>query len=341
MRIKLFLLLMAICPFLMAQNPINQVNSKGKKQGYWKKYDDKNVLLYEGTFANDVPVGEFKYYYPNGKLKSTTNFIQGVHKVHTVMYDEQGKKAAEGNFIDQQKDSIWNYYNSAGTLIKTEGYNKGKKEGAWRTFSSQTGTLLEEDFYRGDKRNGTCRTFFADGKISTRIDYIDGQMNGVSETYYPGEQIFIRGMYHNGLKIKTWDTYDANGKIRKSQEFNNSRLQRTYLYLYAGNNSQKVNQDLIAYFHKEGTQTRIYTRNGKTFLSTETFETVISFLDFVDFCLINPSYAVAYPCIIKYRPLAEDTVEVVLSPATEEPVICQGDQAKQIKMLFNKEIPKE
>ncbi|MBQ7734444.1 MAG: hypothetical protein IJT61_00725 [Bacteroidales bacterium] len=108
MRIKLFLLLMAICPFLMAQNPINQVNSKGKKQGYWKKYDDKNVLLYEGTFANDVPVGEFKYYYPNGKLKSTTNFIQGVHKVHTVMYDEQGKKAAEGNFIDQQKVSIWN-----------------------------------------------------------------------------------------------------------------------------------------------------------------------------------------------------------------------------------------
>ena len=104
--------------------------------------------------------------------------------------------------------------------------DKGKKEGAWRTYSSQTGTLLEEDFYRGDKRNGTCRTFFADGKISTRIDYIDGQMNGVSETYYPGEQIFIRGMYHNGLKIKTWDTYDANGKIRKSQDFNNSRLQR-------------------------------------------------------------------------------------------------------------------
>ena len=216
MKLKLFLLLMVLCPFLIAQNPINQLNSKGKKQGYWKKYDDKNVLLYEGTFANDVPVGEFKYYYPNGKLKSTSYFMQGVHKVHTVMYDEQGNKAAEGNFIDQQKDSIWNYYNSAGTVIQTEGYNKGKKEGAWRTYSNETGTLLEEDFYRGGKRSGTCRTFFADGKISTRIDYIDGQMNGISETYYPGEQIFIRGIYHNGLKIKTWDTYDANGRIRKS-----------------------------------------------------------------------------------------------------------------------------
>lgn len=341
MKYRLFILLMVIVPFVLGQNPINQYNSKGKKQGVWKKYDDKGVLLYEGTFANDVPVGEFKYYYSNGKLKSTTCFIQGVHKVHTVMYDEQGKKASEGNFIDQQKDSVWNYYASSGKIIKTEGYKNGKKDGEWKTFSTQTGILLEECTYADDKLNGTMRTYFADGKISTRLDYIDGKMNGLAETYYPGEQIFIRGMYHNGLKIKTWETFDADGKIRKTQEYANSRLQKTYLHLYAGNTAQKVNQDLIAYFHKEGNQTRVFIKNGKTFLSTETFETAISFLEFVDFCLINPSYAVAYSSIVKYRPLDATSVEVILKPATEEPVICEGDQAKQIKMLFNKEIPKE
>ena len=102
-----------------------------------------------------------------------------------------------------------------------------------------------------------------------------------------------------------------------------------------------MNQDNIAYFHKEGKQTRIFAKNGKSFTTTDSFETAIEFLDFVDFCLINPSYAVAYPNIIKYRPIDESSIEVVLSPATEEPVICEGDQAIQVKMLFNTEIPKE
>ena len=333
----LFVILFVLSLSMVGQNSENKLNSNGKKQGYWKKYDDKGVLLYEGTFDNDVPVGTFKYYHKNGKLKSITTFQQGVHKVHTVMYDENENKSAEGNFINQEKDSIWNYYNPKGQLINVESYKKGKKEGIWRVYSSQTGILLEEKKYSDDRLNGTYRSFFADGNLQNRIDYINGEMNGIVESYYPENKIYIRGTYHNGLKVKKWDYYDEDGKIRKTVEYNNSRIIATYLYL----NGQKMNQSMIAYFHKEGEQTRVVSFNGKSILFNESFDKATAFLDYVDFCRINPSYVASYGAIIKYQEIDEDTVEVMLAPNTAEPVLCEGDQAKEVKMMFNKTLPKE
>ena len=65
----------------------------------------------------------------NGKLKSETEFVQGVHKVRTVMYHENGHKASEGAYIDQQKDGEWRYYSERDTLIKIENYKLGKRNG--------------------------------------------------------------------------------------------------------------------------------------------------------------------------------------------------------------------
>ena len=55
---------------------INKTDASGRKQGVWKKYE-KGKLVYEGQFKDNVPYGTFRYYHTNGKLKSTTDFIQG------------------------------------------------------------------------------------------------------------------------------------------------------------------------------------------------------------------------------------------------------------------------
>ena len=47
-----------------------QTDANGKKQGYWKKKDEKtNKLVYEGLFKDDKPQGIFKYYYPFDSVK--------------------------------------------------------------------------------------------------------------------------------------------------------------------------------------------------------------------------------------------------------------------------------
>lgn len=344
-----FLLVMLFVMFswsLFSQDPENKIDAKGQKQGYWKKYNDKKELLYEGHFKNDVPIGEFKYYHSNGKLKSKSVFIQGTHKVRTIIYHENEKKAAEGNFIDQLKDSIWNYYDTKGQLITVESYQQGKKDGHWATYSAQTGIILEECDYSDDLLNGVHKTYFVDGSLNTLISYINGKMNGLLETYYPNKQIYFRGMYHQDLKEKNWDFYDESGHIRKTIEYVQSSPKNTYLYLYVGENGQKINQNLIAYFHKTGEKTQAVMHNGKYFNSTDNFETVCQFVDFVDFFIVNPSYAAAYSVIMDYKELDEEefgpgVIEVILKPAPAEPVIAEGDHAKQVKSLFIKEMPKE
>lgn len=340
-KVALLLILTFILSLSFAQNAENKVNSKGKKEGYWKKYDEKGTLLYEGNFKNGVPTGTFKYYHSNGKLKSTTHFIQGTHKVYTTMFDLNEKISAEGNFIDQQKDSIWNYYNEKGTLIKSESYNKGKKHGDWKTYSSQTGLLLEKCHYNNDILNGERTTYFTDGKISTRSNYINGEINGTFESYFPNEVLYYKGTYLHGIETGTWEYYDEKSQPRKTLEYKNGKIQKTYLYLNIAGGLQKLNQANIAYFHKEGTKTRITTTEGKTFMVAQVFEDLLTYIDYVDFCLINPNYAASYNNIVKYRSLGTDRIEVTLKPATEEPVVCEGDYAKAVMMLFTDEKPKE
>ena len=47
----------------------NKTDAQGRKQGPWRKYQpgDK-ILIYTGQFKDDIPVGEFRYYYPSGKV---------------------------------------------------------------------------------------------------------------------------------------------------------------------------------------------------------------------------------------------------------------------------------
>ena len=47
-----------------------QTDASGRKQGYWKKVDEKTKkLIYEGLFKDDKPQGKFKYYYPFDSIK--------------------------------------------------------------------------------------------------------------------------------------------------------------------------------------------------------------------------------------------------------------------------------
>lgn len=53
---------------------LNQTDKNGKKQGKWIKKDEHNRPIYEGTFNDDKPIGEFKYYYDTGEIKTISFF---------------------------------------------------------------------------------------------------------------------------------------------------------------------------------------------------------------------------------------------------------------------------
>lgn len=343
---KLLLLLLCLTTLsIMAQNDgiINKKDASGRKQGVWKKMEN-GKKVYEGQFKDDVPVGVFKYYHSNGKLKSTTEFIQGVHKVKTVMYHENEHKASEGIFIDQLKDGEWKYFSNTDKLIAIEHYAMGKRTGTWKVFSAETGILLEERNYLNDKLNGFYKTYYTDGSISLEQDYVDGKMNGKCTAYYPKNVISSTGNYLKGQRIGSWDFYDTKGKIRSTVEYKDQRVLKTYVYLYIMGQGQKLNQDLIAYFLKKGDKTAAVLRNGKQILFDETLDDVALWADFTVFTRIAPSVIAAIDAIVDYREVEDagnDAILIQLKPATGEEIYSEGVEAKMVKTLFNKEMPKE
>ncbi len=342
MKKTIFFTLCLLIPFVVfSQDNINVKDKNGKKQGVWKKYENGH-LVYEGQFKDDVPYGTFKYYHANGKLKSITEFQQGVHKVKTTIYHENGHKASEGAYIDQLKEGEWRYYSNSDTLLKVEHYKTGDRDGLWQTYST-SGVLLEECNYLNNKRNGMYKTYYLNGVVSYEADYVAGKTNGKSSSYYPNGKVSTTGNYHNGWRDGEWNTYDVNGKIRSTMLYKDRILSKTYIYLYQKGVGQKLNQDNVAYFVKNRDKMTVVLKNGNKLQIDESMEEVEQWVDYMVFVKLNPRYIVAIDALVSYRPVedAEDAIVVKIHPAPDEEVYAEGNDAKLLKSLFNTEKPQE
>ena len=342
MKKTIFFTLCLLIPFVVfSQDNINVKDKNGKKQGVWKKYENGH-LVYEGQFKDDVPYGTFKYYHANGKLKSITEFQQGVHKVKTTIYHENGHKASEGAYIDQLKEGEWRYYSNSDTLLKVEHYKTGDRDGLWQTYST-SGVLLEECNYLNNKRNGMYKTYYLNGVVSYEADYVAGKTNGKSSSYYPNGKVSTTGNYHNGWRDGEWNTYDVKGKIRSTMLYKDRILSKTYIYLYQKGVGQKLNQDNVAYFVKNRDKMTVVLKNGNKLQIDESMEEVEQWIDYMVFVKLNPRYIVAIDALVSYRPVedAEDAIVVKIHPAPDEEVYAEGNDAKLLKSLFNTEKPQE
>jgi len=81
---KSIFLLLSVLFFLNnanAQFLSNQSDAKGLRQGKWlAKYPDGKTR-YEGSFRDNKPVGEWKRYHENGKLKANLYYKENSDKM--------------------------------------------------------------------------------------------------------------------------------------------------------------------------------------------------------------------------------------------------------------------
>ncbi len=230
---RFFRLLLMLC-FLMGVNQSygqsNQTDELGKKQGYWKSYDEMGNLKYEGSFKDDIPFGEFKYYYPDGKIRAISIIFNEGKQSRTKLYHRNNKLMAEGNYLNQKKDSTWNYFSEYdGILLSKENYKEGKKEGVWQKFYPNK-IIAEKSTYKNDVQVGVWLQYFTDGTKKIEGFYIDGKKNGQFTYYHPNGQIETSGMYLNSLKDGNWKYFSVDGKPIKEEIYNHGKLESTHTF---------------------------------------------------------------------------------------------------------------
>jgi len=191
---------------------INAIDANGMKQGPWKKYyESTKALFYEGQFKDDKPVGTFKHYYNNSKLRSITIYQGNIARAE--VFTRKGILMAKGKFVDQKKDSTWVYFNDYGKISQKETYFEGNKSGLEETYYPNGQVASRVEYINGIE-NGKFVMFYSNGNIENEGEYLNGQFNGNYIYYYDNKKKMYEGMYELGKKNKLWVYYHSDGLIK-------------------------------------------------------------------------------------------------------------------------------
>ena len=242
MKKKYLILLCGLLSFccLSAQNVTDK---KGMKQGVWKKTYENGNLMYEGTFKNDKPVGEFRRYYETGALKIVQIYESGDRSKVTI-YDTDGKTiTVEGSYKGKEKDAEWTYYVD-GKVSLIEVYNNGKKNGVSKIYSKE-GVLIEEIPYVNDKKEGVHRRYLQDGTKYSEATFKNGVEHGSYKLYEGHEFTVMEGVFKNGKRDGDWILRDDAGKQTEVLKYkdgvllNSKDLKKKYSNSFDKNESNK------------------------------------------------------------------------------------------------------
>src|SRR5688572_4636593 len=128
---------------------INRTDSKGLKQGVWKRFYDNDQLFSQTTYKNGKPTGPTMIYYKTGEKQGEITYEKDGKTSRMTGYWPNGKVKTRGKYINQEKDSTWNFYNEKDSLTSVENYKMGKAHGTWIIY-------------------------YPDGKISEETNYVNG-----------------------------------------------------------------------------------------------------------------------------------------------------------------------
>ncbi len=215
----------------------NQTDEQGRKQGEWaKKYANGNYM-YEATFEDGKPVGTVIRYYENGQ-KSSEQAYNADGSCTVTIFSVQGKKEAEGNFVDEKREGEWRFYAEDGTLISMQNYVAGVLNGSAKQYY-ETGELLSETPYENGLRSGFAIEYYVSGKKKRVTYYSKDLPHGDTKTWDESGKIIIEGKYEKGVAVGEWKYYDSElneyfvekhdktGKITNQKELN-ARMSRKY-----------------------------------------------------------------------------------------------------------------
>jgi antitoxin component YwqK of YwqJK toxin-antitoxin module len=198
----------------------NKIDDKGLKQGLWKKYfPNTKVLDYEGNFVNDIPEGDFTYYFRNGKVKARMTYKNNGKICFTTIYheDENNFPMAQGKFVDKQKDSLWLYWGPSGRISMEENYKNGVLDGKKRIYyvpeiRTDKSVLISQDLnFKYGIQDGEQKEYFNNGVLKSITYYKNGMIEGEVITNGPNGVIALKDNYLGGAKHGWCYAYDENG----------------------------------------------------------------------------------------------------------------------------------
>jgi uncharacterized protein len=182
----------------------------GMKEGKRITYRETEVI--EENFEKDIKQGQTTYYFPDGAVFKTINYLDGLE-------DGLAKEfAGDGRVV-----LLTTYRN--GFLISRERINRmdaqNRKQGNWKFFHDN-GLVRLEGRYFNDKKNGYFKEYDQNGKLLSAAKWVDGEKQEdvdelakleVLRDYYPDGTVSVFQTFKNGIAHGVRREYSEDGDV--------------------------------------------------------------------------------------------------------------------------------
>lgn len=115
----------------------------GKQVGFWNCWYENGSPLNEGNYGDDgLEIGEWKFYYPSGKLQQIDHFKLGRHNGEFIDYHENGNIKRKGNNLKDTLNGRDQAFWANGFLSADRTYKNGSICGQFKEFTSKGKMIL-------------------------------------------------------------------------------------------------------------------------------------------------------------------------------------------------------
>jgi len=244
-------------------------NKQVKEESYFKfnvpdslffQWNQAGKLITKGQFELGSPVGEWHYYYDDGREKSIEKVVNdtvylmasweadSAHK-QTVFdgngsIDERyisGGVKAHYTFKNGLKNGPFEERTANGVLSIGGSFFNGKKDGTWEFYEYQ-GILEKRISYKADSLDGAYLVFTLNGDTLTSGNYANGKKQGFWCWNTAEKRMEMNGFFHEDKQDSIWHYYFPTGELSYIAHFKDGLKSGEWSYFYPnGANYRKGN----------------------------------------------------------------------------------------------------
>lgn len=201
-----------------------------RHHGDLQAYHPNGQLRLSQHYRNGVLQGEASEYHDNGQLESTGEFVDGRRRDGECLhYDSEGRLAARHFYLDGELDGVAERYRE-GRLLVREHYSKGVAQGLRQSFR-EDGSLSSEQTLKNGKLEGLDRRWERNDVLAIEAHYRNDKHDGAFRVFAEKGHLLEESEYRAGIQVGASRRYHLSGELRE-EELLDDRGERQHLTRY-------------------------------------------------------------------------------------------------------------
>ena len=226
MKKLFFTLAMMLFAMTAFSQQIYNIKVSDRQDGGFEQY--YGMIKVTGIVLNGMKDGSWVENHPNSDMPHfIIQYKEGKRNGLYLELDKQGRLLKKIDYKNDLIDGLNCVWRTNGLLSVKQEYKEGHLDGLSLIYNDN-GFIQEESQYRAGNRNGVTIWYsYADkqqGPKYVMYTYLDGEFEGLQETYYEDGRVKSHKMFSNNVQNGTAVEYYEDGSIKSESNYKNGEL---------------------------------------------------------------------------------------------------------------------